>query len=128
MYIENNGGYYKGSEQHARRGLFLMLVQPPGIEGGTEIKAVVRKVALSQLGAWMMGRVSIYGHRLSVSGSYGSDGLPMNVPQEVYDRLQVKLPQYLYDAWNKGGGWNSAGNEAELMREWAKQNLATLTK
>jgi hypothetical protein len=37
---------------------------------------------------------------------------------EVYEKA-TPVPQELIDAWNKGGGWNSAGSEAPSMAEWA---------
>ena len=82
------------------------------------MRAVVRIVALRQLGHWMMGRVNIGGTWHSVSGSYGGDGLPMTVPDDVFLR-GVPVPSDLYDAWAKGDGWNAAGNEASAMRAWA---------
>jgi len=129
MYIENAQIYYVGSEQHCREALFLLLIQPASERWKTEpIKALVRKVALGQFGQWMMGKVNIYGKYLIVSGSYGNDGLPMSVPDEIYDRATVVLPDYLAALWNSGGGWNSAGNEATIMRQWAKDNLKELRK
>ena len=131
MYLKNDGryGYSRDGQQYRTRGLFLMFCQPPGVVGSSApIKCAVRKVALRQLGHWMMGRAAIYGHRLSVSGSYGSDGLPMSVPQEVYDRLTVTLPDDLYAAWNKGGGHNSAGSEAQAVRMWALKHIKELSK
>lgn len=120
MYIDNSGyGYYRAAEQCHSRAPFLILVQPPGIKGSKEpIKALVRKVALHQCGQWMMGSARAFGHRISISGSYGADGLIREVPQEVYDKATL-VPQELIDAWNKGGGWNSAGTEAPAMAEWA---------
>jgi len=128
MYLTNGNGYYDSAgEQHSRRGLFLMLCQPPGIAScDTPIKAVVRKVALHQFGHWMMGKARIYGQSFTVSGAYGADGLIMDVPQEVYDRLPVVLPDELREAWSKGEGWNSCGKEAPDMRKWALDNLAAL--
>jgi hypothetical protein len=82
------------------------------------IRAIVRYTRLRQFGHFMMGFARVNGHRLTLSGSYGSDGLPMSVPDVVYN-LGTELPQDLYDAWNKGGGWNSAGSEAPSMRQWA---------
>jgi hypothetical protein len=73
----------------------------------------------------MMGNARVHGHRLTLSGSYGSDGLPDTVPAEVYAR-GVELPDELYNAWNNGGGWNGAGSEAPAMREWALEHLAEL--
>jgi hypothetical protein len=66
----------------------------------------------------MMGSVRIKGKSLTVSGAYGSDGLPKSVPREIWE-LGVELPQDLYDKWNTGGGWNSAGSEAQAVRDWA---------
>ena len=130
MYITNDSrSGYRGGDQVCTRGLFLMFVQPPGTAGASSpIKCVVRKVALQQLGHFMMGRANIRGKWFTVSGSYGSDGLPMDVPQEVYDSLTVTLPADLYQAWNKGGGHNSCGSEAPAVRKWAKEHLAELRK
>lgn len=88
------------------------------------IRAIVRYVRMRQLGHFMIGSARIGKTRITLSGSYGSDGLPKTVPDEVYE-AGTPLPQELYDAWNKGGGWNSAGNEREAMEKWAKQNLIT---
>ena len=69
-----------------------------------------------------MGSAVVGKHRLGLSGSYGSDGLPKSVPDEVYE-AGIELPQELYDAWNHGGGWNGAGSEATAMRAWALANF-----
>lgn len=122
MFIElRNSGYDRHGQQHAS-GRFLLLMQPDKDEKGKPLRALVRFVALSQLGHFMMGFARIKGQRFSVSGAYGSDGLPMTVPTEIYE-LGTELPQDLYDAWNKGGGWNSAGSEAEAMIKWAKKTF-----
>lgn len=117
MYIERVEGYYKGTEQHTRKGWFLLLVQTK--DDLRKIRGIVRKVALRQLGQFMMGFVRVGARSLSISGSYGCDGLPMTVHPDVY-RYGVDIPDELYEAWNKGGGWNSSGSEAPKMREWAK--------
>ncbi len=126
MYIENTQRYYVGNQQHIRKANFLILIQ--GKERNSPIKALVRKVALEQFGHFMMGYARIYGHTLTVSGSYGSDGLPIAVEDDIYERAAVLLPQDLYNAWNNGGGWNSAGKESGLMRKWALENLDELRK
>jgi len=130
MYIEpTQSGYDSSGQQVVRRARFLLLISPKTYERRNEpIKAIVRKVALSQFGHFMVGKARIYGHSITVSGSYGSDGLIRNVPDEVYDRASVVLPKYLYDAWNKGSGHNSCGSEALAMWEWANKNLNQLTK
>ena len=132
MYIERTRTYYQGTEQCAARALFLMLIYPKDEpyypDNHLPIKAIVRKVALRQCGHWMMGTARVYGHSLTVSGSYGHDGLIMDVPREVYDRAQVVLPDELYELWAHGGGWNSAGSEALAMCQWALENLEELVR
>lgn len=131
MYLENAQVYYEGTSQCVSRGLFLILCQPPGVEGCSyPMKAFVRKVAMKQLGQFMMGFVRIHGEVFSISGTYGCDGLTMSVPMHIYDK-GILVPQYLVDMWNKGGGWNSAGGEASEMRKWglsiAYQSLGITT-
>lgn len=128
MYIEPTDTYYLGTEQHARRARFLLLLQPQDNWQNEPIKAVVRKVALSQCGNWMMGKATIYGKQFTVSGSYGADGLPLTVDNQTYARATVVLPDYLLEAWQHGGGWNSAGSEAAEMIRWAQENLKELEK
>ena len=126
MYIEKTETYYKDGEQHTRRGLFLLLVQSKDRELGPDnFRAIVRKVALSQCGHWMMGRARVKGHTLIVSGSYGSDGMPMTVTEDVY-QAAMPVPVDLYDAWCKGSGWNGAGSEASAFQAWACENLGRL--
>ena len=129
MYIRNTiSGYDSSGKQVARRQLFLMLVQDKDKPCCAEnTRAIVRKVALSQLGHWMIGFARVKGERLTVSGSYGSDGLPMYVSANVFNEA-IPLPAELYEAWLKGGGWNGAGSEASAMRKWANENLAKLYK
>jgi hypothetical protein len=118
MYIKPTRSYYAGTEQRAARGAFLLLLQlKDGPCNAETTFAIVRKVALHPLGNFMMGRANICGKWHTVSGAYGSDGLPMDV--ETLPKDAVRLPQDLYDAWNKGGGWNSAGSEAPSIRDWA---------
>lgn len=131
MYIQPTRTYYQGTELCASRGLFLILCHPklPGYKHAdyfTETRALVRKVALRQCGHWMMGTARAYGHSLTLSGSYGADGLILEVPQEVYDRA-FPVPRELMEAANNGGGWNSAGSKADLFRKWALNHLPELT-
>jgi hypothetical protein len=74
----------------------------------------------------MMGSAKLGDYQTTLSGSYGSDGLPETVPDDVYCRFGLELPDELYDAWNNGGGHNSAGSEAVAMRKWALENLKEL--
>lgn len=133
MYIEPVQTYYSDSSgsQATKRARFLILLQ---LESETRLGAnpspspwpiygVVRPVALRQLGAFMMGRARLHskGKWESVSGAYGNDGLPRTVATLPPDAR--RLPADLAEAWSKGGGWNGAGSEAPLMKEWALEAL-----
>ena len=113
------------SGQHAR-GPFLILVC---LEEGPleELRAFVRHVRLDQCGHFMMGDVTIGGVKLTLSGSYGNDGLPVTVNEKLYCHA-VPIPDKLFCLWNKGGGHNSCGSEAPLLRDWAMDNLKALRK
>lgn len=124
MYIENNGVYYDShGEAHARRGLFLILMHL-GYDT-SETRACVRKVAMSQMGPVMFGHAWINDEKVLLTGSYGNLGLTREVSANVF-AAGIPLPPELYEAWAKGGGHNSAGSEAVLMRTWAKRNLTRL--
>lgn len=119
MYIRGAHRYYTACGQSAfKRAPFLILLQQ---DCGEQMYAVVRKVALRQLGHWMMGFARIEGKTYSVSGCYGNDGLPRTI--EKIPKDAKKVPQELVEAWNKGGGWNSCGSEAPAMAEWAKETF-----
>lgn len=126
MYLSANRTYYRGGDQCASRAPFLLLIQPKQATIGetcaaANTYAIVRKVALHQIGHWMMGTANIGGRYRSVSGAYGNDGLPMDVDTLPADA--VPLPQALYDAWATGGGHNGAGSEGKAMREWARETF-----
>jgi hypothetical protein len=122
MYIRPTMSGTDRSGQHvSRRGDFLLLIQEKDKCAKGNVFAIVRKVALQQLGHFMMGSVNICGKWQTVSGTYGNDGLPMDVEKLPSDA--VRLPDELFDAWNKGGGWNSAGSESDAMSEWAREKF-----
>ena len=124
MFVRGTHTYYRGTEQCASRASFLLLLQlRDGPCDASNTYACVRKVALRQLGHFMLGRVNLCGKWHTVSGTYGSDGLPMIV--DALPKDAKPLPRALYDAWNKGGGWNDAGSEASAMRDWAIVNFRT---
>lgn len=86
-----------------------------------KLYACVRHVSLHQMGHWMTGTARIAGQSVTVSGSYGSDGLPMDY-EKLIPAARVKLvelPADLTEEFWKGGGHNSAGSEASAMRRWA---------
>ena len=134
LTIKRQGMKYDG-EQFCS-GLFLVLCQPEGVwENGKfnsktsseYTRAFVRFTSLRQLGHFMMGIVRVNGTSIVISGSYGQDGLPKTVSDEVWKKA-LPLPQKLYDAWSKGGGWNSCGNEVGMMREWGLENIDLLRR
>lgn len=126
MYIKPTSIYYKGTAQHTRRAPFLVMMQSDSLESPASIRCVVRQVALAQLGQWMMGTTRIGKEKVTLSGSYGADGLPITVRHETFLK-GLPLPNELYELWNKGGGWNSAGSEAEAIQQWALTNLDALS-
>lgn len=123
MYIKRSHRYYdNGGRQAVRRAEFMLLLQlRDSPRGASNVYACVRRVALRQLGQFMMGSANIGGAWYVVSGAYGSDGFPLTVDKLPKDAKP--LPKELYDAWSDGGGWNSAGDEAPAMRDWALVNL-----
>jgi hypothetical protein len=92
---------------------------------GRKLYAIVRHARLRQLGHFMMGSISIgggwKGYSLTVSGTYGGDGLPCSyekVPPHLRHHL-IEVPQAVADQyWEGKGGWNSAGSEAGAMRAY----------
>lgn|SRR5262245_1231379 len=134
MYIKAPcpGGYDRSGEQFTGRGLFLILVKRKSYWDASgkfimppEMRAIVRKVALRQCGHFMMGSARVQGHRIPISGAYGGDGLPCEVPDAVFDEA-VPVPAEIVEEWNHGGGHNSTGTEADSMRKWALANLSAL--
>lgn len=130
MYIRGGQGYYaRDGSQHARRGQFLILLTEDDFIEKRQLYAITRQVALSQVGHWMMGTARMYGHSVTMSGAYGSDGLTISVsrlPEPIRDRVRAEmapLPDWLYRLWADGGGWNSAGSEADKMRKWARETF-----
>lgn len=111
-------------EQRAR-GFFLVLMSPDDDArlSGVEFRGLVRSVEMRQSGHFMTGQLEVKVgpdvHRIRLSGAYGADGLVRDVPRAVYE-LGKPLPVELREAWNKGGGHNSAGSEAGAMDAWAR--------
>ena len=130
MYVKSNDSYYKGTNRCIRKAPFLILMNDPKDTsiGRTHMRGIVRMVAMQQLGHFIIGIARIKNFSITLSGSYGGDGLPVyKVPQEVYDAGK-DIPEWLYELWNKGGGHNSCGSEAEEMRKWAKENFPEYLK
>lgn len=110
-----------------RGGLFLILmsrkVAPyPALE---ELRALVRFTAYRQCGQFMMGRATVKGERVGLSGSFGGDGLPINPTDEVWS-MGVPVPEELATTY-----WGEErANEGACypqLRKWAT-NPANLRK
>lgn len=142
MFLQCKSGYDKDGQQRAS-GPFLIVAQKPGKDSKPELRAVVRHVAMRQLGHFMVASVKLGGFNLVLSGTYGSDGLPVNFGQHFIDHepatfteeqantlfdVMVPLPAELQAAFWQGGGHNTGGNEMEPLRQWAKANLALLRR
>lgn len=136
MYFNNvKGGYRRDNEQWSS-GDFLMLFCGP--TGDRDMRACARFVRMHQTGHFLMGRVYLGGRWVSLSGAYGQDGLPMNAPIGPHASLSkittacwntlLPVPKDLQDAFWRGGGHNSTGNEAPALATWATANLAALKK
>lgn len=122
MYIYPAPHFYRGTQQIVPRQHFLILFQVdddqyPNLYGAT------RRVAMQQCGAWMMGRANIRGKWITLSGSYGSDGLPVAITRSELPKDAVRLPDEVAAAFWAGDGWNSAGSEAPVLRQWARETF-----
>lgn len=150
MFISGSSGYNRRGEQTAR-GDFLMV-----FARGQELRAAIRYVRMRQLGHWMItSGVKVGPYKLTLSGSYGSDGLPIESikkePRKCWERIGdsdhwyertyawedvptvnweslAPLPLELQqEFWHpECQGWNSAGSEAKNLKDWARNNLKTL--
>lgn len=89
------------------------------------LRCFVRHVRLEQCGHWMLGEMTVHGERIALSGTYGHDGLPVDVDRSTWEH-GVPLPREIIDVYRTGGGHNSAGAEGPLVYEWARRNLKQL--
>jgi len=83
--------------------------------------AVVRSCSLRQFGHFMMGSIRIGDCTLSVSGSIGSDGLPMDYQKvpPAYRHLLIQVPEDIAAVYWKDDGHNTIGRAAPDVRAWA---------
>lgn len=119
------GWYGRDGTQHGE-GYFLALWS----DKDDRLFAAVRKARLSSCGPWLMGSLRLAGAAVTLSGSYGGDGLPMDYERltEAQRALLTPVPDDLAKVYWAGGGWNSAGKEAPAMCKWAVENLKVLTR
>ena len=118
MFVsKGRGGYTRDGEQYCI-GRFLVLFgsSKEGLWG------VVRRCSLRQCGHFMMGHVKLGDQTITVSGTYGGDGLPRDLDSvhEWNRHMLIRMPPELEAEFWKGGGWNDAGSEGPSVREWGK--------
>jgi hypothetical protein len=150
MFLSNTRrGYKQRSGDQFCHGLFLMVFShPTTTESRPELRALVRHAKMTQCGHWMMADVKIGGYELTLSGTYGSDGLPMRLDRHSIDVVDgkarfasftdeeklalwehlVPIPAELQTAFWEGGGHNTSGKEGPLLKKWAEENLKLLRK
>lgn len=148
MFLTSRRNGYDRSGQQVASGLFFLMFSNPD-KGDRELRACVRFVAMEQLGHFMMGSVRIAGCSISLSGAYGSDGLPLNLDRHfiglneagqaqyrdftqeqkaaIWKQL-TPLPTDLAETYWKSEGHNDAGSAGGNIRKWAKEKIATLQK
>lgn len=139
MYIKNQRCWSTADGQQRASGSFLMLFSR---EPGGEIRAAVRHVKMKQLGAWMMGLVTLYGVKVSVSGAYGNDGLAGD-PERKFEAFEGQGPEearavwlkltplpaeLTYKIWTDDTGHNSPGRSGEDVRKWALEHIKALRR
>jgi len=90
------------------------------------IWGIVRHLRMTQCGHFMMGTMRIGSQQITMSGTYGDDGLPDNIEKisEANRKYLTPVPPALKEAFWKGGGHNSAGAEAQEMYNWGMSILS----
>ena len=120
---------------------FLVLLQDKGLKN---FRAFIRSARLKPCGNWAMGTVTFKRKKISISGDYGSGGLPITVrpnprfSENEFEKEQreniifayknsVPLPPWLEEEWGHGtGGHSCAGSERISMEIWANRHKNAL--
>jgi hypothetical protein len=134
MFLKTNktSGYNRNGEQYARGPFLIVFSQDKYKTPGADpraLRAAVRTVSMHQCGHFMMGRTKLGQHQVTLSGSYGRDGLTCDPSERegLWDTL-LPVPKDLEDQFWAGGGHNTSGSEGPAMREWALANEKQLRK
>lgn len=90
--------------------------------GRPKLWALIRSCSLHQCGHFMMGTIRVGGVSITVSGSIGHDGLPLDlqaVPADYRDRL-IEVPEDVATAyWTDDTGHNDVGAVRPTLQSWA---------
>lgn len=144
MFLRLQRGGYNRHDEQVAHGLFLIIVQKPDDKAGRpELRACARHIRMKQLGHWMMANVNLGGFNICLSGTYGSDGLPLYLGQHfpngkpaqftdeqalaLFNKL-LPIPAELQTAFWDGGGHNTGGKEMPLFKDWGLKNEKELRK
>ena len=135
------------SGQHAK-GNFLLVFQQSWDLGKEpsprELRCLVRNVRMDQLGNFMAGHAEVKlpeeadKLRISLSGPFGNDGLPLEVtkleqglgkiPSRLWDML-TPMPSELSERYWCSNREDSTEAEAhKSIKSWARKNLAMLRR
>jgi hypothetical protein len=119
MFITSRRGYTRDGQQRAE-GRFLALF----CDKDHNIWGIVRYVRMTQCGHFMMGSMRIGSQQITMSGTYGDDGLPDDIEKisEANRKYLMPMPPDLVAVfWRPGnGGHNDAGAEGPAMRDWGR--------
>lgn len=138
MFVSGKGGYNKDDEQFFR-GKFLMIFDHPDDKNfgkDREIRCLIKQVHMKQLGQWMMAIWMHDGFKLSLSGTYGGDGLPISTAgnpekaafvRKLWDQLHPVPPEIVTLFWNDDGH-NSSGKNGKAIHEWASEGINEYAK
>lgn len=129
MFIKmTRSGYRQRDGQQFAQGRFLILASCPELQdadGREQLYGAVRFVRLSQVGHFMMGDVRIVGRHVTLSGPFGSDGLPIVLRPEflaaakpIFKPVPLELARaYWTDTPADGERPNSA------LYRWARESF-----
>lgn len=138
VFLTNtSSGYNRDGEQFCE-GKFLIIFDHPDDKDFSkkrELCCLVKNVHMRQVGNWMMALVTFPSYVLSLSGSYGGDGLPCsphsddgrNWLRQLWPRLHVVPPEIVDLFWNDNGH-NSSGKNGPAIRDWATAHITELAK
>ena len=124
-WVERCAGYEMPDRCDTHTGVHSGIEEPRYPNGNSRLWATVRVCALSQLGHFMMGTIRIGGKSITVSGSIGNDGLPLDVqevPANWRDKL-VQVPQDVASAYWTDNGHNDIGSARDPLRQWARETF-----
>ena len=139
MFLEGSKGGYTHDGTQWCEGPYLLastvsLKNNPATGPGASwcsgaLRVLVRRARLTQLGHFMMGHLYVGETRLTLSGGLGSDGLPMDVPQGVFDRMAIVPDEIARAMATDQTGHNAPGDAAHtLLRAWAMERLKDLRR